>query len=133
MKAGELILANRYTTSNAVHQASKLPPEEQKPFVEWLFDLEYGRLGLPKPALVVYLDMPTELTERLMRSKRGKDRHPCGHPRAGRELSAPAAAAAPGRLPRRAAGRWWTAPPEDRMRTAEEIHEEVYGLVRSYL
>lgn len=47
-EAGGLVIANRYTTSNAVHQASKLPVGEQKEFLDWLFDLEYNRLGLPR-------------------------------------------------------------------------------------
>lgn len=68
-EAGQVILANRYTTSNAVHQASKLPPEEQSEFVDWLFDLEYHRLGLPKPDLVIYLDMPTDLSEGMLRRR----------------------------------------------------------------
>ena len=66
-EAGELILANRYTTSNAVHQSSKLPAAERPEYVEWLFSFEYGRLGLPKPDLVVYLDMPTEVSRQMRR------------------------------------------------------------------
>ena len=69
-EAGELILANRYTTSNAVHQASKLERAEREAFLSWLFDLEYRRLELPEPDLVVYLDLPVELTERLLRARR---------------------------------------------------------------
>ena len=61
-EAGGLVIADRYTTSNAVHQVSKLPPEERTVFLNWLFELEYGKLGLPKPDLVLYLDMPTEIT-----------------------------------------------------------------------
>ena len=68
-EAGGLVIADRYTTSNAVHQASKLPPEERKAFLDWLFELEYGKLGLPEPDLVLYLDMPTEITEKMMRSR----------------------------------------------------------------
>lgn len=66
---GGLIVADRYTTSNAVHQASKLPEEERKVYLDWLFDLEYRLLGLPAPDLVFYLDMPTEVTEKLMRRR----------------------------------------------------------------
>lgn len=68
-KAGGLVVADRYTTSNAVHQASKLETEERKAYLDWLFDLEYERLGLPKPDLVLYLDMPTEITEKMMRQR----------------------------------------------------------------
>ena len=46
-EVGGLVIADRYTTSNAVHQASKLPPEERTVFLNWLFELEYGKLGLP--------------------------------------------------------------------------------------
>ena len=69
---GGLIVSDRYTTSNAVHQASKLSDEEREPYLNWLFHEEYDLLGLPKPDLVVYLDMPTEITEQ-MRRKREQD------------------------------------------------------------
>lgn len=68
-EAGGLVVADRYTTSNAVHQASKLPDAERKSYLDWLFDLEYRLLGLPKPDLVVYLDMPTEIAEQMMRQR----------------------------------------------------------------
>lgn len=68
-EAGELILANRYTTSNAVHQASKLEPGEREDFLDWLFDLEYRRLALPEPDLVIYLDLPVEISDRLLRQR----------------------------------------------------------------
>ncbi len=68
-EAGKLILANRYTTSNAVHQASKLPRGEREAFLQWLFDLEYNRLELPEPDLVIYLDLPTEISEAMMRRR----------------------------------------------------------------
>ena len=63
------MLSDRYTTSNAVHQASKLPEAEWEGFFRWLFDFECGKLGLPLPDLVVYLDMPTEQAVRLLRSR----------------------------------------------------------------
>jgi dTMP kinase len=66
---GGVLIADRYTTSNAVHQASKLSGAERKAFLDWLFGFEYGLLGLPKPDAVFYLDVPTELTERLLRER----------------------------------------------------------------
>ena len=68
-EAGGLVVADRYTTSNAVHQASKLPESQRKEYLDWLFELEYGKLGLPEPDLVIYLDMPTEITEQMMRQR----------------------------------------------------------------
>ena len=66
---GGIVVADRYTTSNAVHQASKLPEGERQAFLDWLFDLEYGRMGLPAPDLVLYLDMPTEVSEKMLRHR----------------------------------------------------------------
>lgn len=68
-QAGGLILSDRYTTSNAVHQGSKLSLEEQGAFFDWLCDLEYRKMGLPRPDVVIYLDMPTEYSIRLLRSR----------------------------------------------------------------
>lgn len=67
--AGGVVVADRYTTSNAVHQASKLPVGEREAYLNWLFDLEYRLLELPKPDLVIYLDMPTEISQRMMRRR----------------------------------------------------------------
>ena len=69
--AGELFITDRYTTSNAIHQASKLSEGERPAFFEWLFDFEYARLGLPPPDLVLFLDMPPALAERLMKRRGG--------------------------------------------------------------
>ncbi len=66
---GGLILADRYVTSNAVHQASKLPLEEREAFFAWLLDFECDRLGLPKPDLVLYLNMPTQQALEMLRSR----------------------------------------------------------------
>ena len=66
---GGVIIADRYTTSNAVHQTSKLPPQERQAFLDWLFDFEYRKLGLPEPDRVLYLDVPTELSEQMMRRR----------------------------------------------------------------
>ncbi len=66
---GGLILSDRYTTSNAVHQAGKVTGAERPGFLAWLSDLEYTKMGLPKPDLVICLDMPTELACQLMRGR----------------------------------------------------------------
>ena len=66
---GGLIVSDRYTTSNAVHQTSKEPPEKQGEFLKWLYEFEYDRLGLPRPDLTIYLDVPTDFTEKMMRKR----------------------------------------------------------------
>ena len=57
---GGLVICDRYTTSNAVHQTVKCPPQERGEFLRWLDDFEHTKLGLPRPDLVLYLDMPTD-------------------------------------------------------------------------
>jgi len=66
---GGLIVTDRYTTSNAVHQASKLSPEERPAFLEWLYDFEYRKMGLPVPDMVVFMDVTVEAAAVQMRSR----------------------------------------------------------------
>ena len=63
---GGLLIADRYTTSNAVHQCSKLPPEQWDDFLRWAFDYEYRLLGLPAPDAVVYLQVDPAVSQKLM-------------------------------------------------------------------
>lgn len=69
---GSFILSDRYTSSNAVHQGSKLPDDELNDFFRWLADLEYSKMGLPKPDLVIYLDVSIELSLARMRRRQQK-------------------------------------------------------------
>jgi len=75
-----VIICDRYTTANAIHQLAKLPKEEWNEFLNWLWDFEFTKLGLPRPDLVIYLEMTPELSLGLIegRSKetgREKDIH----------------------------------------------------------
>ena len=63
---GGVIVADRYTTSNAVHQCAKLPQEQWSHFLQWLFDYEYGLLGIPAPDRVIYLQVDPALSQQLM-------------------------------------------------------------------
>lgn len=63
---GTVFVSNRYTTSNAVHQMQKLNKEEWDSYLEWLFDFEYSKLSLPIPDLVIYLDIPSLVSERMI-------------------------------------------------------------------
>ena len=65
-RAGKVILADRYTTSNAYHQLQKLPRAQWDEYLAWLEDFEYGKLLLPKPDCVLYFDMPIDISQRLM-------------------------------------------------------------------
>lgn len=66
---GGILIADRYTTSNAVHQCSKLPPEQWDTFLQWLFDYEYHLLGLPAPDKVIYLQVDPAVSQRLMTAR----------------------------------------------------------------
>ena len=70
---GTLIIADRYTTSNAYHQATKLPESEWKDYFKWLSDFEYNKLGIPEPDMVIYLDMPIEISQKMMTSRYNGD------------------------------------------------------------
>ncbi|MCD8048647.1 MAG: thymidylate kinase [Clostridia bacterium] len=68
-----IVIADRYVTSNMVHQASKLDTREEKErFIEWLCDLEYGKMELPKPDKVIFLDMPPEMSAKLNLERKNK-------------------------------------------------------------
>ncbi len=61
-----IIISGRYTTSNAVHQTSKMPESEWQGFLDWLYDLEYNKVAIPAPDKVIFLDMPIEVSQKLM-------------------------------------------------------------------
>ncbi len=130
---GGLFLSDRYTTSNAVHQACKLPQEQWPEFLAWLFDLEYGKLGLPAPDLVVYLDMPTERAVEMLRSREAAthtkgDIHEVDTAYLAKcRAAAHAAAAMQG---------WHVVPCVDgagEVRSIEEIHAQIWAVVEEAL
>ena len=129
---GGLVLSDRYTTSNAVHQASKEPEERQGEFLGWLYEFEYDRLGLPRPDLTIYLDVPTEYTEMLMRSREAAtgtqaDIHE-------QDLEYLATCRRTGRAAAEYYG--WTViqcVKDGNMRSIEDIHEEIYRHVAACL
>lgn len=63
---GDFVVADRYTTSNFCHQMSKLPQSEWEGYLHWLEDYEYRLLGLPRPELVLFLDMHPLASQRLL-------------------------------------------------------------------
>lgn len=63
---GGIVIADRYTTSNAIHQCSKLPREEWDGFVEWLFDFEFKLMDIPAPDKVIYLQVDPKVSQKLM-------------------------------------------------------------------
>ena len=125
---GGLILSDRYTTSNAVHQASKEDEENREEFFKWLYEFEYDKMGLPKPDLTIYLDVPTDFTEKLMRGREAAtgttaDIHE-------QDLQYLATCRETGREAAQYYG--WTVIEcvrDGKMRSIEDIHQEIYGHV----
>ncbi len=66
---GGAVLSDRYTTSNAVHQGGKLSRVEREAYFDWLYDFEFGKLGLPKPTKVLYLSIDAEVSLKHMRER----------------------------------------------------------------
>lgn len=129
---GGLILSDRYTTSNAVHQGSKLSDGELPAFFDWLQDLEYNKMGLPKPDLVIYLDVDVELSLARMRRRQLKT-----HTSADIHEQDTAYLERCLRTARRAAEHygWYTVPyrKNGRERELDEKNREIYRVIREYL
>lgn len=70
---GKLILAARYVTSNCIYQMTKLPEKDWDYYIKWLEDYEYEKLGLPRPDLVIFLDMPVEISQKLISGRYNGD------------------------------------------------------------
>ena len=68
-RRGGIVVSDRYTTSNAVHQCSKLPKEQWPAFLDWLFDFEYNKIGIPVPDRVVYLEADPAVSQGLMTAR----------------------------------------------------------------
>lgn len=129
---GGLVVSDRYTTSNAVHQASKEPEDKREDFLNWLYDFEYGKLGLPRPDLVIYLDVPTDFTEKMLRHRESETHtHADIHEQDMQYL------ATCRRMGRAAAEHYgWTVircVRDGAMRSMEDIHEEIYRHVAACL
>ena len=67
--AGTLLVADRYTTSNACHQMTKLARADWDAYLDWLFEFEYQKLEIPAPTAVIFLDMPVEVSQQLLKKR----------------------------------------------------------------
>ena len=69
---GGIIISDRYTTSNMVHQAAKINNDEKEKFLDWLYDLEFNIYGIPKPEEIIFLDVDPEVSQELMKDRKNK-------------------------------------------------------------
>lgn len=71
--SGGIIIADRYTTSNIIHQGEKIKDDSQlDEYIRWLYDLEYEKYGLPKPDMVIFLNVSFELSQKLIAKRKNK-------------------------------------------------------------
>ena len=70
---GGIVISDRYTISNMIHQVPKISDKsEQSKYLDWLIDLEWEKIGIPKPDVVFFLDIPFEISQKLMKNRENK-------------------------------------------------------------
>ena len=132
---GGIILADRYTTANMVHQAGKIEDDaEREKFLNWLWDFEFGLYGLPVPTEVFFLNMPTEYAIKLMESRKNKITHESKkdiHERDKNHLQDAYNEAC--KLVKKY--NWYEVKcvKDEEIRSIDEIHEEIFDELRKYL
>ena len=132
---GGLILADRYTTANMVHQAGKISDEkEREKFLDWLWDFEFNLYGLPVPTEAFFLNMPPEYAFKLMENRKNKFTHEDKkdiHERDKNHIidSYNAACSLVDKY------NWYEVKcvKEDKLRTIEDIHEEIYNEIKKHI
>lgn len=132
---GGIILADRYTTANMVHQAGKiLDPEERKKFLDWLWDFEFNLYKLPIPTKVFFLNMPTDYAVKLIKDRENKFTHQAQkdiHERDKNHLlnSYNAACSLVDTYD------WYEVKcvQNDEIRTVDDIHEEIYKEIKKHI
>lgn len=134
-RQGGILVADRYTTSNMVHQAAKISrPAERVAFLDWLFDLEFVKFQLPRPDAVIFLHMPPEVSFRLLRDRDSKT--PNREKRDIHEEHEEFLESSYRNACRLAAEYGWHTVDccrEGALRTVEDIHQEIYELVQGFL
>ena len=125
----DYIVADRYTTSNIPHQMSKVPDDERDSYIDWLFDLEYKRLGVPEPDMVMFLDVAPSVSQGLLaerydgdESKKDIHEKAFGYLLRCRESAAYAAKKLGWRVVKCDDG--------EKMRSREDISDEIFGIIK---
>ena len=130
-KNGDVIISDRYTTSNMIHQGAKFHDDNKlQEYITWLCDLEYVKFGLPAPDMVIFLDMPMEFRIQLL-NKRGEKiagrQKKDIHERDTAYLNQVHACAQ--KLARHQGWERVSAVNDNNLRQIEDVHNEVYGII----
>ena len=132
---GGIILVDRYTTSNMIHQAGKIQDkEEREKFLDWLWDFEFNLYGIPVPTKTFFLNMPTEVAVELMKDRENKFSHTQTkdiHERDVNHLRESYNAAVD--LVEKYDWKEIRCVENDRLKTIDEIHEEIWKEIKSYI
>lgn len=125
-----VIVSDRYTTSNAIHQCSKLLREEWDNYLEWLFEFEYEKLGIPVPDIVIYLKVDPEVSQKLMTGRyAGDESRKDIHERDSEYLKKSSEAAE--YCCKKLGWKIIECCKDDEMRRIDEIHEEIVSIVKA--
>lgn len=129
---GGLILCDRYTTSNAIHQGAKLPEAELPAFLDWLYDFEFRLMELPRPDVVLYMDIDLATCMEQMRLRQERtntkgDIHEVNPDYLSACLKSGDAAAD------RLGWNRISCINDGSMRSIESIHEEIYNIIKGVI
>lgn len=129
-ESGAIVLADRYTTSNMVHQAVKInDASEREKFLQWLFDLEFIKMRLPQPDLVIFLDMPPQFSDMLLQKREGAAKNRDIH-EADKNYLHHCYTVYKG-IAKKYSWQTVACTAEGKIRPAEEISKDVYALVKN--
>ena len=132
LASGGIVVADRYTTSNMLYQMIKFDdPEQRSAYLDWLCDFEFGKMGLPEPDLVFLLDVPLDVTERLMAERTGKTGGATGDIHEKNEGFLRKCHDAYGELAQRFGWQRIDCAKDGQLRSVEEIHEDIYAAFTS--
>ena len=132
---GGIILADRYTTANMVHQSGKISDkEEREKYLDWLWDFEFNLYGIPVPTKTFFLNMPTEVAIKLMAERENKFTHTQAkdiHERDAEHLKDSYNAAVS--LVDKYDWKEIKCVENDKIKTIDQIHEEIWKEIKKYI
>ncbi len=136
LSEGKVVIADRFTSANQIHQAGKIEDAKARTeFLSWLDEVEHTVLDVPRPDAVLYLHVPIELSLTLLSQKRAeKNAVLQGEAQdvveKDRQYLEQSVASAKSLAETNDSWHQISCAPEGKMRTPEDIHEEVYAFVQ---
>ncbi|MCK5466534.1 thymidylate kinase [Candidatus Parcubacteria bacterium] len=70
LREGKIVILDRYSSSNQIHQGGKISdPKKRKQFLDWLEEMEFNVFKIPKPDLIIFLNVPYKISKKLLTKK----------------------------------------------------------------